>query len=137
MERAKNLRIGALGEAIASKYLENKGFLILSRNYRMKCGEIDIIAEKGGVIHFVEVKSVSCEIFDNSGPHVSRETDAFRPEDNSHPGKLKRIFRTLQVFLAEKYTNKAPDWQVDAITVKLDLNSRRSIVKFMDNIVVN
>lgn len=47
---------GAAGEDAASRYLEKTGYRILERNWRVKAGEIDIIAEKDGVIYFVEVK---------------------------------------------------------------------------------
>lgn len=47
---------GAAGEDAAARYLEAVGYRVLERNWRVKAGEVDIIAEKGGVIHFVEVK---------------------------------------------------------------------------------
>lgn len=43
-------------EREAVEILKSKGYLILARNFRVKIGEIDIIAEKDGVIVFVEVK---------------------------------------------------------------------------------
>ncbi len=49
--------IGAQGEAEAVDYLRRKGFYIRERNWRNGRYEIDIIAEKWGVIHFVEVKT--------------------------------------------------------------------------------
>lgn len=52
-----NRKEGLLGEDSAIKYLQNKGYKILERNYSTKMGEIDIIAEKDGVIVFVEVKN--------------------------------------------------------------------------------
>ncbi len=48
-------KVGATGELIARKWLQNKGFLIVADNYQKKWGEIDIIAKKEAVIHFVEV----------------------------------------------------------------------------------
>lgn len=54
--------IGDLGEEFAAAILENEGFIILERNFRTKTGEIDIIAMKAGVIHFIEVKTRSGDI---------------------------------------------------------------------------
>lgn len=52
-----NSRSGHEGENIAAVYLENRGYKIVCRNYRIsRFGEIDIIAEKGEYICFVEVK---------------------------------------------------------------------------------
>jgi putative endonuclease len=48
---------GRRGEEMAVEYLKKEGFQILERNWRVAGGEIDIIAVKDGVIHFVEVKS--------------------------------------------------------------------------------
>ena len=48
--------IGDVGESIAEKYLISKGAYIIDRNYTIRGGEIDLIAELDGVILFVEVK---------------------------------------------------------------------------------
>ncbi len=49
--------VGKRGEEAASSYLEKAGYRIIERNYRCVFGEIDIVAEDGGCIVFVEVKS--------------------------------------------------------------------------------
>lgn len=49
--------IGKLGEKSVCAYLIERGYKITARNYRIKGGEIDIIAENGDYIAFVEVKS--------------------------------------------------------------------------------
>ena len=49
--------IGRLGEEAVCKYLADRGYSIVERNYRIKGGEIDIIADNGEYIAFVEVKS--------------------------------------------------------------------------------
>jgi putative endonuclease len=126
-------KIGRIGEDIAVKYLENKGFLVIGRNYLKKCGEIDIIAKKAGITHFIEVKSVTRE---NLGRNVSHARDKYRPEDNLHSYKLKRLARVIQLYLFEKHANGEPKWVFDAITVQIDTKTRRASVKFLENIVL-
>ena len=141
-EPTEKQKIGRLGEDIAVKYLENKGFLVIERNYLKKCGEIDIIAKKAGITHFIEVKSVTelpnshlgCS--ENLAKNVSRVTDKYRPEDNLHPYKLKRLARVIQLYLFEKHSNGEPEWVFDVITVQIDTKSRRASVKFLQNIVL-
>ena len=50
-------RIGRLGEELAAALLEERGYRIVVRNFSCKFGEVDIIARKGGLIAFVEVKT--------------------------------------------------------------------------------
>jgi len=52
-----NIPIGKQGEEIARNYLIEKGYAIVEMNYRFGRGEIDIIAEKDGMLVFVEVKT--------------------------------------------------------------------------------
>lgn len=49
--------IGDFGESAACNYLKKSGYAIIKRNFRLKCGEIDIIAKKDGCTVFVEVKT--------------------------------------------------------------------------------
>ena len=52
-----NKAIGRFGEDIACEYLEGSGFEVIARNYNTRCGEIDVIAERRGMLHFIEVKT--------------------------------------------------------------------------------
>lgn len=68
---------GKQSEQVVSAYLENLGYSVLERNYRCRLGEIDIIAAKGGVLCFVEVKSLTArwdesEISSMVGPDKMR-----------------------------------------------------------------
>jgi len=54
---SKNKDLGQEGEQMAAEYLKTKGYAILERNYKFGRREIDIIASKGNVLAFVEVKT--------------------------------------------------------------------------------
>lgn len=49
--------LGSKGEDIAAKFLKDKGYKIVSKNFKTSVGEIDIIAEDKGTLVFVEVKT--------------------------------------------------------------------------------
>jgi putative endonuclease len=58
MEKFSNKKVfGAWGEQIAADYLESLGYKIISRNYRCRYGEIDLVCTDGPVWSFVEVKT--------------------------------------------------------------------------------
>ena len=123
---------GNKGEDIACKFLMKHGFTVIQRNYLRKWGEIDIVAKKSGVLHFVEVKTVSRENLEN----VSYETDEYRPEDNLHPAKLKRMARVIEVYLLDKNVSDETEWFFDALIVYLDLKNKVARVKMLENIVL-
>lgn len=50
------LAVGAAAEQAAADHLKRCGARVLARNYRCRHGEIDIIAQDGGVVSFVEVR---------------------------------------------------------------------------------
>ena len=80
MSRAK----GNLAEEQASSFLEKNGFCIIERNFYSRFGEIDIIATKDEVLHFVEVKS---------------GLDYESAVQNITPSKLSKLIRTGNVYL--------------------------------------
>ena len=55
--KTKNIELGKHGEDIAADYLINRGYSIITRNYRRRFGEVDIVARKDSTIVFVEVKT--------------------------------------------------------------------------------
>ena len=128
-------KLGNLGEDLACRFLMKHDFEVIGRNYLKKCGEIDIIAQKEGTLHFIEVKSVSGEILSN----VSGEThdnDAFRPEDNVHAWKLQRLAKTIQIYLLEKNVSPKTLWQLDVITVYIDKKSLKSKISILENVII-
>ena len=84
--RAAHLALGRRGEAAACRLLEAKGFDILARNWRVKAGELDIVARDGASVVFVEVKTLHRKGF-------------FRPLDNLSAHQKKRNFHAAQLYL--------------------------------------
>lgn len=121
--------IGALGEQIAAQFLERKGFVVLERNYWKPWGEIDIIAEKGNTVRFVEVKAVSRE---NIGD-ISREMGDYRPEEQVHPTKLAKLARTAEMYMNEKGDER--DYQIDVVGVFLDTKTRRARCRLFEQVL--
>ena len=125
MDRRKT---GNIGESIAADFLQRKGFRIMKRNYLKPWGEIDIIAEKEGIVHFVEVKTLSRENFGD----VSREMD-HQPEDLVDIRKLRKVART-----AETYMNTAKDgreYQVDVIGVVMSHKTRTAHCRLIEQAI--
>jgi len=124
--QAPHLEVGKTGEDIAVKHYVKQGFNILARNYRQKWGEIDIIAQKNNVLHFLEVKSVSYETdFDN-----------YLPEENVHRFKRKKLARTINTYLAENHVSYETDFQVDVISVFFDPSTKRSRIRVLENVIL-
>lgn len=115
--RTGKRRIGDQGEEFVARNYLSKGFEILERNYLRKWGELDIVAEKESVLHFIEVKTVSREM---NHRFVNHETsDEYRPEDNVHQYKLHRLRRIIQTYLEERGLSTYDDieWQFDLAVV--------------------
>jgi putative endonuclease len=81
MESSK--KRGNYGEDIACALLESFDFHIIERNYYTKQGEIDIIAQRGNITHFIEVKTTYGE---------------YNPAENFHKTKLKRFLKAVRVY---------------------------------------
>lgn len=223
MTKTQKQIIGDLGEGVVCNYLKNKGFCVIQRNYWKPWGEIDIIAKKGNILHFIEVKTVTREtnwfnslnntkkqenvnhetllkvsretyyskitnianvihetihrLFKNgknvkheTSPYgtnseiplrgqfydnVNRETnnldnqrkiaeiikirDKYRPEDNLHSWKLKRLSRVIQTYLMGNSFNDENgevEWQFDIATVYLGIPTKQARVEFLEDVVL-
>lgn len=131
MAKTAKRQLGDLGEDIACKYLERKGFRIVERNYLRKWGEIDIVAEKANLLSFVEVKSVSREA---GGLEGSRGT--YRPEDNVHPAKMARLHRAVQSYLMDRNVPENKEWRIDVACVYLDFSTKKAKVEVLENVIL-
>lgn len=82
------LNIGVKGEKAACAFLKKAGYKILERNYRKKYGEIDIIAQKGDTVSFVEVKTRGTKEYGLACQAVTKH-------------KINRILKTAHTYIKE------------------------------------
>lgn len=102
--KAKSL--GYSGESLAEKYLINKGYKILDKNFTVHGGEIDIVAQKNDILVFVEVKTRTSDSFGEGNESVDRQ-------------KKKRILHAVQRYIDSKITHPDPDFRLDLIEIEL------------------
>jgi len=99
------IRTGKQGEDLAAALLAENGYRILERNYRSIFGEIDIVAEEGDTLVFVEVKSRRSEAYGD-------------PQLAVGPQKQRKISRVAMNYLSERGWNLRRA-RFDIVAVKL------------------
>ena len=100
----RHLLTGTEGEEIAVRYLLQEGYQIIRRNYRTSLGEIDIIAQEGETLVFVEVKT--------------RRGDAFgSPQSAVDLKKQSKITRVALIYIEQKKLTNTP-CRFDVVAVK-------------------
>ncbi len=96
---------GKFGEDMTVKYLEDRGYEILCRNFHSRWGEIDIIAKSGECIIFCEVKT--------------RKNTAYgTPAEFVTPKKIEKIIKTAMVYLENE--EKEMRFDVSEVYLKKD-----------------
>ncbi len=124
--------IGEKGEKIALKFLIDKGFQIIERNYTKKIGEIDIIAQKGNVIHFIEVKTI---VSRGTSQSYLANDQKYNPFENVTSFKLKKLSRTIEWYLAERHVSRETSWVIDAIAVIINEKERSAKIEVLWNVI--
>ena len=105
---------GDRSEDLATRFLEQEGFVVVARNYyARKLGEIDIIAQRDGVLHFVEVKSGKA---------------AFDPVYNITPVKMRKVINSAHYYLKSKSIDIP--YSIDALIIRGDE------VEFLQNVTI-
>ena len=101
---AFHIDLGKKGEQLAEEFLQTKGFTILHRNWRYSHYEIDIIASKNGLPHFIEVKIRSSRQFGE-------------PEESVTKKKIRFLLQAAEQFLFQhpEYRN----FQLDILSINL------------------
>lgn len=111
---------GNYGEEIACQYLKKNGYKILERNYRIRGGEIDIVAKDGETLVFIEVKTRYSYEY---GP----------PAESMTPWKIKYLLKTAR-FYVQKINWDDREYRLDFVGVDFAINQNNPKIELIKNI---
>ena len=112
--------MGAWGEALAADYLRKKHYRILATNFRIRMGEIDIIAADREYLVFVEVK-------------LRKNADFALAREFVDDRKQKRLRAAAGFYLAGHPTNLQPRFDVIEIYAPEGLETRRPVINHLED----
>jgi putative endonuclease len=117
----KRKETGALGERIAANYLRKQGYRIVETNFRCRQGEIDIIAQKGGYLVFVEVRT-------------RRGSDFGTPEESVTKAKKEKLVSLALIYLGTH--DRLPSlWRIDVVAVELGDAEKVTRLELIENAI--
>ncbi|HET7094715.1 MAG TPA: YraN family protein [Thermomicrobiales bacterium] len=115
--------LGAGGETFARRWLEARGFKFVAANWRCPAGEIDLVAQDGAELVFVEVKTRRGE---RSG----------RAEEAVTSAKARRLLASGAAFVAAHPAYADAIWRVDLVAITLGPSGAVERVAHLPNAVV-
>ncbi|MBI2040320.1 YraN family protein [Candidatus Microgenomates bacterium] len=111
---------GNYGEDLACEYLKKHGYKILERNFRIRGGEIDIVAKDDDYLVFVEVKT---RWSDEYGP----------PAESMTPWKIRYLLKTAQFYLLKIDWGDKP-FRLDFVSVDFSDDGNKPTIELIKNI---
>ncbi|MFZ5918159.1 MAG: YraN family protein [Chloroflexota bacterium] len=112
--------LGRLGEELAARALIERGYRVHARNWHCPAGEVDIVAQDGETLVFVEVKT-------------RRGRDFGTPEEGVTPAKQARLIELAAAYVQEY--DWPGDWRIDVAAVELSSQGRLLRVEIVKNAV--
>jgi putative endonuclease len=113
--------LGRWGESVAATHLEAKGYVILERNWRCRLGEIDLVAQTGETLVFVEVKT-------------RRGRDFGMPEEGVTLRKSQKLLAIGQQYVFD-HALEDVNWRIDLVAVELDKRGKLLRCEHVENAV--
>ena len=113
--------VGARGEELAVDFLKGLGYKIVQRNFRCRQGEIDIIAQQGECLVFVEVRT-------------KKSCDFGTPEESVTFSKRERLISLADIYL-QNLDSPPPSWRIDVVAVELTPDDKVSRLEHIENAI--
>lgn len=115
-----NIKTGNYGEDLACKFLQKHGYKVLERNYRIRGGEIDIVARDGEYLVFVEVKTRFSHDF---GP----------PLESITAWKIKSLLKTALFYVVKTNWGNRP-YRMDVVSIDFAVSKENPSIELIKNI---
>lgn len=112
---------GTLGEKLAQAFLSKKGYRILETNYRCRHGEIDIVAQQGDCLVFIEVRTKTSAQFGS-------------PEESITAAKMEKL-REVATHFQQSLQNLPASWRIDMVAIELDRSKKPTRIELIENAV--
>ena len=115
-------KLGAKGEEIAVRYLKSRGYRIIERNYRIRLGEIDVIAEQGDDLVFIEVKTRSNTLFGSPFESITAQ-------------KQKQLSKVALEYINKQGCNNRPA-RFDVVGIELQVGTntfQEAVIELLQN----
>jgi len=120
--RGARRKLGQRGEDLAAAQLEERGYIVRERNWRCPAGEMDIVAEDGGCLVFVEVRT-------------RRGRKYGTPEESVTLAKQAKLVEVAQTYLQEHGWDG--DWRIDVVAVEMTSGGKLLRVELIKNAVTD
>jgi len=114
-------QLGRLGEELAARLLERRGYIILARNYRCPQGEVDLVAQEGEHLVFVEVRARRGRAYGS-------------PEESLRWPKGERLAAVAEHYLQD-YGDQRPPWRIDLVAIELSPAGKLLRIEIIPNAV--
>jgi putative endonuclease len=113
--------LGRLGERLATHALERRGYRIVERNFRCRSGEIDLVAEEGQDLVFIEVKT-------------RRGTSCGLPEEAVDGRKARKLREVAGCYL-ELHDLPECSWRIDVVAVQFSPTGRLEAIRIYQHAI--
>ncbi len=113
--------IGKLGEKLAQKFLKKRGYRIRETNFRCREGEIDIVAQQGDYLVFVEVRTKT-------------SSDFGTPEESITRTKKEKLIAAALTYI-NTHQKLPPLWRIDVVALEVNDKGKATRINLVENAI--
>ncbi|MBN2185911.1 MAG: YraN family protein [Dehalococcoidia bacterium] len=113
--------VGKLGEQLARKFLKKRGYRVRETNFHCREGEVDIIAQQGDYLVFIEVRTKS-------------SLDFGSPEESITRNKKEKLIATALTYI-NTHSKLPPLWRIDVVALELDNKGKAKRIELIENAI--